>query len=79
MNVKELIASQPAEAIAAILLDKFRNQPGDRDARERAIKRLIRLIEDLDGIEPVDSGHMILGIFHMAEADDYLNNTRSHC
>ena len=52
MNVKELIASQPAEAIAAILLDKFRNKPDNRDARERAIKRLIKFIEDLDGIEP---------------------------
>ena len=73
MNVKELIASQPAEAIAAILLDKFRNKPDDRDARERAIKRLIKFIEDLDGIEPVDSGHLILGIFHMDEDGDFLD------
>ena len=73
MNVKELIASQPAEAIAAILLDKFRNQPDDRDARERAIKRLIRFIEGLDGIEPVDSGHLILGIFHVDEDGDFLD------
>lgn len=35
MNVKELIASQPPETIANILLDKFRNKPDNRDDRER--------------------------------------------
>lgn len=42
MNVKELMASQPPEAIAALLLGRFPNQPDGREARERAMKRLIR-------------------------------------
>ena len=63
MNVKELIASQPPEAIATLLLGKFRNQPDSRDARERAVNRLIKFIKDLDRIKPIESGHLILGIF----------------
>lgn len=73
MNVKELIMGQPPEAIAAILLDKFRNQAGGRDARERAVNRLIKFIKDLDRIKPIESGHLILGIFHVDEDGDYLN------
>lgn len=70
MNVKELIMSQPPAAIAAILLDKFRAKPDDR---ERAMKRLLKFIEGLNQIEPIDSGHLILGIFHVDEDGDFLN------
>lgn len=73
MNVKELIASQPPEAIAALLLGRFRNQPDGRDARERAMKRLIKFIKDLDRIKPIESGHLILGIFHVDDDGDYLD------
>ena len=68
MNVKELIASQPPAAISALLLDKFRNKPDNRDARERAANRLIKFIKDLDRIEPIESGHLILGIFHVEDS-----------
>ena len=70
MNVKELIMSQPSAAIAAILLDKFHAKPDDR---ERAMKRLVKFIEDLDQIEPVDCGHLILGISHVDEDGDFLD------
>lgn len=73
MNVKELIASQPPEAIAALLLGRFRNQPDGRNARERAMKRLIKFIKDLDRIKPIESGHLILGIFHVDDDGDYLD------
>ena len=73
MNVKELIASQPPETIAAILLSKFHDQPDDCDARERAMKRLIKFIKNLDKIEPVDSGHLIFGIFLVDEDGEYLD------
>lgn len=73
MNVKELIASQPPETIANILLDKFRNKPDDRDDRERAVNRLIKFIKDLDRIKPIESGHLLLGIFHTDEDGDYLD------
>ena len=70
MNVKELIMGQPPEAIAAILLDKLCAKPDDR---ERVLKRLLKFIEDLHQIEPVDSGHLILGIVHVDEDGDFLN------
>lgn len=53
MNVKDLIATQPPETIAAILLDKFRAKSDDR---ESAVKRLLKLIEDLSAIEPLLQG-----------------------
>ena len=67
MNVKELIASQPPEAIAVLLLDKFHAKPDDR---ERVMKRLVKFIEGLNQIEPVDCGHLILGIFRVDEDGD---------
>lgn len=70
MNIKELIMAQPPTAIAAILLNKFCAEPDDR---ERAIKRLLKFIEDLKQIEPVDSRHLILGMFHMGEDGDFLD------
>ena len=68
MNAKELIVSQAA--IAALLLDKFQAKPVDR---ERAMKRLVKFIEGLNQIKPVDSGHLILGIFHVDEDGDFLD------
>ena len=68
MNAKELIVSQAA--IAALLLDKFHAKPDDR---ERAMKRLVKFIEGLNQIEPVDCGHLILGIFHVDEDGDFLD------
>ena len=70
MNVKELIRSQPPECIAAVILKKFQ---AEQEGRERAKKRLVQFIEDLNQIEPVESGHMILGIFHVDEDGDYLD------
>ena len=70
MNAKELIVSQPPAAIAALLLDKFHAKPDDR---ERAMKRLVKFIEGLNQIKPVDSGHLILGIFHVDEDGDFLD------
>ena len=70
MSVKELITSQPPVAIAALLLDKFHAKPDDR---ERAMKRLVKFIEGLNQIKPVDSGHLILGIFHVDEDGDFLD------
>ena len=70
MNVKELIASQPPEAIAVLLLDKFHAKPDDR---ERVMKRLVKFIEGLNQIEPVDCGHLILGIFRVDEDGDFLD------
>ena len=60
MNVKKLIASQPSETIATILLDKFRNKPDNCDDRELAVNRLIKFINDLDRIKPIESGHLLL-------------------
>ena len=68
MNAKELIVSQAA--IAALLLDKFHAKPDDR---ERVMKRLVKFIEGLNQIEPVDCGHLILGIFHVDEDGDFLD------
>ena len=76
MNVKELIASQPPETIANILLDKFRNKPDNRDDRERAVNRLIKFIKDLDRIKPIESGHLLLGIFHTDEELERLAHLR---
>ena len=73
MNVRELIASQPPEAVSALLLDKFQNKPDDREECERAIKRILNFIDCLNQIEPVDSGHLILGIFHVDEDGDFLD------
>lgn len=70
MNVKELIMSQPPATIAEILLDKFHAKPDDR---ERAMKRISKFIGDLNRIEPVGSGHLILGIFHIDEDGNFLN------
>ena len=70
MNVKELIRSQPPECIAAVILKKFQ---AEQEGRERAKKRLVQFIEDLNQIEPVESGHMVLGIFHVDEDGDYLD------
>ena len=60
MNVKKLIASQPPETIATILLDKFRNKPDNCDDRELDVNRLIKFINDLDRIKPIESGHLLL-------------------
>ena len=70
MNVKELIRSQSPECIATVILKKFQ---AEQEGRERAIKRLVQFIEDLNKIEPIESGHMILGIFHVDEDGDYLD------
>lgn len=69
MNVKELILSQPPASIAAVLLEKFHAKLEDS---ERAMNRLVKFIEDLEKIEPVESGHLILGIFHTDEDGDHL-------
>ena len=55
MNVKELMISQPPAAIAALLLDKVHAKPDDRG---RGMKRLMKFIEGLNQIEPVDSRHL---------------------
>lgn len=53
-----------------LLLDKFHAKPDDR---ERVMKRLVKFIEGLNQIEPVDCGHLILGIFRVDEDGDFLD------
>ena len=35
------------------------------------MNRLIKFIKDLDRIKPIESGHLLLGIFHTDEDGDY--------
>ncbi len=69
MNIKELIESQPTEAIASALCDKF---GVELDNREKAMERMVQLIENLHSIDPVDSGGILLGIFYVSEAGECL-------
>ena len=70
VTVKELVMSQSATEIAAALLDKFSNKP---ENTEQGMKRLLQFIENLCQIEPVDSGHLILGVIHTGEEGEFLD------
>ena len=70
MNVKDLILSRPPKAVAAAFLEKHQNTPKDQ---EKAISRILQFIDSLHQIDPIDSGHLILGILQTEEDGDYLD------
>ena len=70
MNVKDLILSRPPKAVAAVFLEKYQNTPSDQ---EKAISRILQFIDSLHQIDPIDSGHLILGILQTEEDGDYLD------
>ena len=70
MNVKDLILSRPPKAVAAAFLEKYQNTPSDQ---EKAISRILQFIDSLHQIDPIDSGHLILGILQTEEDGDYLD------
>ena len=69
MNVKELLEEQCTEEVAAVLAEKYQVKPEDR---ARAVQRLAEFIRSLEPREPVDTGHLILGIFRVDEDGEYL-------
>lgn len=71
MNVKEFIMSLPAADIAEAYADMQEVPP---EKRHQAVTRVISFIDEtVKGIEPVDTGHLILGIRYMDDDGDYMD------
>lgn len=69
MNVKSLIMSQPAADIADTLVDRLGIEPARRD---RAIERIMALIDGLRDLTPEASDDLLLGIHYVDEEREYL-------
>lgn len=70
MNAKELIMSLPAKEIAYALVQQM---DIDLEHHDRATSHLTDFIESLGNIEPVDSGHLLLGVYHVDEDGERLD------
>lgn len=71
MNVKEFILSLPAADIAEAYADK---QEVEAEKRPQLVTSVTDLIEKtIKGIEPVDTGHLILGIRYLDEYGNHLD------
>ena len=70
MNVKELLMSQPVERTASAFAGRLDVPPEDM---ETAIIRLTKFINDLQEIEPIDTDHLLLGIYYIEEDGEFLD------
>lgn len=69
MNIKELMAGQSSEAVAAALADRLDIAP---DRREKAIGRIVTWMEGLKTIQPVETGCLLLGIICVNKGKELL-------
>lgn len=69
MNIKELMAGQPSEAVAAALADRLDIAP---DRREQAIGRIVTWMEGLKTIQPVETDCLLLGIICVNKDKEFL-------
>ena len=70
MNVKDLIVRQPAEDIA----EAFLNRLGlEEERREAAMQRITEFIMAFRDIEPCETGHLLIGIYHFDDDGEFLD------
>lgn len=67
---KELLMSQPVESIVSAFAGRLDVPPEDM---ETAIIRLTKFFNDLREIEPIDTDHLLLGIYHVEEDGEFLD------
>ncbi len=70
MNVKDLMMRLPAAEIAEAFVDKL---DIDDTRRAKATQRVTALILSLRKIEPCETGHLLLGIYHINEDGEFLD------
>lgn len=70
MNVKDMILSQPMEDVVRAFIDRLR---AETEQREKAIQRMTKFVLSLRDIEPCESGHLLLGIYHFDDDGEFLD------
>ncbi len=70
MNVKDLIMCQSTEDITRAFFNRL-GVEGER--REAAIQRITEFIMALRDIEPCETGHLLLGIYHFDDDGEFLD------
>ena len=70
MNVRDLILCQPVEDVARAFVDRLR---AETEQREKAMQRMTKFVLSLRDIEPCESGHLLLGIYHFDDDGEFLD------
>lgn len=70
MNIKELILCQPVEDVVRAFVGRLRVEA---EQREKAIQHMTKFVLSLRDIEPCESGHLLLGIYHFDDDGEFLD------